>query len=296
VINSQDTVLSEQASLQQSKPSTPLSLQPNISFWGHPLLDLLAAFLTWLASIALLFLPQVLALPYVASHYRGTRPTAEILLADKNLIIILVSGILPAHLITLLIAWCVVTRFGSVSVIKALGLSSQGGMKVWQGVVLAIFLFVVAWTLTVTLGGKETELERLVESSRAAALIIAFLAVATAPIVEETIYRGILYPAVEGVAGSIPAVIVVTLMFAVPHIPQYWPNFAVISSITLLSVVLTVVRARTGRLLPCFVIHFVFNGIQSLLIVFDPYLRALLNSWQHRAASPGVIGLLFGLR
>jgi hypothetical protein len=38
---------------------------------------------------------------------------------------------------------------------------------------------------------------------------------------------------------------------------------------------LTFIRARTGRLLPCFVIHLVFNGIQSLIIVFEPYLRAL---------------------
>ena len=258
-------------------------------------MDLFAAFLTWLASIALLFLPQVLALPYVATHYRGTRPTVEILLADKNLIIILVAGILPAHLITLLIAWCVVTRFGKVSAIKALVPSWKGRMNVWQSIMLAILLFGGAWLLTLTLGGKETELERLVESSRAAALIIAFLAVATAPIVEETIYRGILYPAVEGVAGPIPAVVIVTLMFALPHIPQYWPNLAVISSITLLSVVLTVVRARTGRLLPCFIIHFVFNGIQSLLIVVDPYLRALLNSWQHRAAGPGSINFILSL-
>src|SRR6267154_5990742 len=143
-MTSQETVPSEQPGLQSSKPSTPDPLHRNISFWGHPLLDLLAAFLAWLASIALLFLPQVLALPYVASHYRGTRPTTETLLADKNLIIILVSGILPAHLITLLIAWCVVTRFGRVSAIKALGLSWEGRMKVWQSIILAVFLFGVA--------------------------------------------------------------------------------------------------------------------------------------------------------
>ncbi len=238
-------------------------------------MDFVVAFLTWLASVLLLFLPQVLAIPYVASHYRGTQPTVEVLLADRTLVVILVSGILPAHLITLLIAWCAVTRFGKLSAIKTLRLSWNGRMAVWQSIGLAIVLFGMAWLLTLWFGGKETRLEKLVESSRAAALIIAFLAVATAPIVEETIYRGILYPAFERVAGASPAVIIVTLMFALPHVPQYWPNLGVISSITLLSVVLTVVRARTGRLLPCLVIHFVFNGIQSFLIVVDPYLRAL---------------------
>lgn len=288
----QNPVLSEQPNLQRLHNSPENSPASHVSIWGHPRLDFVAAFLTWLASVALLFLPQVLAIPYVASHYRGTRPTVDVLLADKTLIIILVSGILPAHLITLLIAWCAVTRFGKFSAIKTLRLSWNGRMAVWQSISLAIVLFGMAWLLTLWFGGKETELEKLVNSSRAAALIIAFLAVATAPIVEETIYRGIVYPAFERVAGALPAVIVVTLMFALPHVPQYWPNVGVISSITLLSVVLTVVRARTGRLLPCLVIHFVFNGIQSFLIVVDPYLRALVNSWQHHSA--GVVVSLLG--
>jgi len=62
----------------------------------------------------------------------------------------------------------------------------------------------------------------------------------------------------------------------------------VIISITLLSVVLTGIRARTGRLLPCFVIHFVFNGIQSLIIVFEPYLRALVEHWRPQP-TPGLL-------
>ncbi len=245
--------------------------------WG-----LLAAFLTWLASVALLLLPQVLAIPYVAAHYRGARPTPEMLMADKTLIIILVSGILPAHLITLAIAWCVVTQFGRISAVKALGLERAGKLTFWQSAGLAISLFVVSWLLALTFGGKETELERIVQSSRVAALMIAFLAVATAPIVEETIYRGILYPAFKRVTGPGIAIFMVTLMFALPHVPQYWPNFAVISSITLLSVVLTVVRARSGRLFPCLVIHLVFNGIQSFIILLEPYLRSLFTLWQNQ--------------
>ena len=110
-----------------------------------------------------------------------------------------------------------------------------------------------------------------------AALLIAFMAVATAPLVEEIIYRGILFPAWQRLTGSVAAVVIVTLMFAIPHVPQYWPNFAVISSIMMLSAVLTIVRARTSRLVPCYVIHLVFNGIQAVLILAEPYLRSLGN-------------------
>ena len=259
----------------------------------NPPWTLLTAVATWIASVLLLFLPQLIAIPYLAVHYRGTRPTTETLLADKTLILILVSGVFPVHLITLLIVWAVATRFGNFSVIQTLGLTWNGKLRLWQSIGLAIILYVAAFLLTLAFGGQGTALDRLVESSRAAALIIAFLAVATAPLVEECIYRGILYPAIERTAGAKAAVILVTLLFAMPHVPQYWPNVGVISSITLLSVVLTVVRARTGRLLPCIVVHLVFNGIQSFIIVLEPYLRAALETVRHGSASGALTSFPF---
>ena len=38
------------------------------------------------------------------------------------------------------------------------------------------------------------------------------------------------------------------------------------------SFTLTYVRAYTGKLLPSFVIHLVFNGVQSLIIALAPFL------------------------
>ena len=237
------------------------------------LLELFIALVTWLVSVALLFLPQILAIPYLMYRYQGKQLSLEVLLADKTLIVLLVSGILPAHLITLGIGVAVITRFGKVPLKDALGWHWPNRLSIVKTIGLAILLFVLAWMVTLAFGGKETDLERIIKSSRAAALIVAFLAVATAPLVEEIIYRGILFPAWQQLTGSTIAVIVVTLIFAVPHIPQYWPNFAVISSITVLSLVLTIVRARTGRLLPCYVIHLVFNGIQAVLIAIESFFR-----------------------
>ena len=250
--------------------------QPEAPF-AHvqPVLALFLALCTWAASIVLLFLPQLLALPYVLTHYRGQQPRVEEFLADKTLIVILIAGILPAHLITLAIAWAVVTRFGKIPVTAALRWGWGYRIGTFKSVLLGVLLFGAAWLIVMAFGGKETELERIINSSRAAALLIAFMAVATAPLVEEIIYRGILFPAWQRLTGSVAAVVIVTLMFAIPHVPQYWPNLAVISSIMMLSAVLTIVRARTSRLVPCYVIHLVFNGIQAVLILADPYLRAI---------------------
>lgn len=277
--------------LNLNEPGDFSSPNPDNPPWGLP-----QALLTWFSSIALLWLvPQLCVLPYVASHYRGIDATKGLLLADKTFVMIIVAGFVPAHLLTLALAWAVVTRLGKFSVKSVLGWSWKPDFGIWKSVLLATTLFLVSMVIIYKLGGQETDLERILQSSRAAALITAFLAVATAPLVEEVIYRGLLYSAFQRVIGPVFGVIVVASMFAGLHVLQYWPNFGAISAITLLSVVLTAVRARTGRLLPCFMIHLVFNGIQSLIIVFDPYLRALLNSWQHRSGLPGIITLLLGL-
>lgn len=260
----------------------------------NPPWTLLQAILTWFGSVALLFLPQILAIPYLISHYRGTKPTAEVLFADKTFILIIVFGIVPAHALILLLAWAVVTRLGKLSWKKVLGWDWKPTFRLRQSVAVAILLFIVAMIVIYKFGGQETDLEKLLQSSRVAALAIAVIAATSAPLVEEIIYRGILYSALQRALGPFLAVGVVTLMFAGLHVVQYWPDFGAISAIALLSLAITVVRARTGRLLPCFVIHLVFNGIQSLIIILDPYLRALYHLWRHDATGLSGIWRWFG--
>jgi membrane protease YdiL (CAAX protease family) len=97
------------------------------------------------------------------------------------------------------------------------------------------------------------------------------MATATAPLVEEVLYRGVIYRAVEKAGGTAVAVPVVSLLFAGVHVWQYRNNIAVIIVITVLSIVLTVSRALTARVLPAFLIHLVFNGIQSFFVVLGGF-------------------------
>jgi membrane protease YdiL (CAAX protease family) len=261
----------------------------------NPPWSLLQALLIWVASVLLLLVPQVCALVYVVYHYKGIVPPKEVLFADKTFFVILVLVLAPVHVLTLGLIWAVATLRGKISAKKALGWSWPTNFGVVKSVALAILLFMIAMFVSYRFGGQETDIERLLQSSRAAALITAVLAATTAPLVEETIYRGLLYSAFQRAIGPVFAVIVVASMFAGLHVVQYWPNVGAISAITFLSVALTVVRARTGRLLPCFVIHLVYNGIQSLIIIFEPHLRALYHSWHPEAAAPGLISFLLGL-
>lgn len=241
--------------------------------WG-----LAAAFGVWFASVGLLVAGSVLALLV----YVILRPSSlsagglqQALASDPLLILLSVLGTLPVHLLTFGIAWAVVTGFGKRSFREAIGWSWNGRFGLWTSIGLAVGLWLFGIMLATLFGGQETDIDRIIASSNAARFSIAFLAVATAPIVEETIYRGVLFAPLQRAAGTKAAVVIVALMFAAVHFAQYWNNLGVVAAVTVLSFTLTWVRAHTGRLLPCFVIHAAFNGIQAIIIVAHPYLKTL---------------------
>lgn len=265
-------------------PSTPDN-SPDNPPWG-----ILAALITWFASIAMLaIVPNVCVFPYIAYKYAGTQPTRDLLLKDQTFVFLFVIAWLPAHLLTLALVWAIGTRLGKRSFKQVFGWSWSPNFGLWRSSALAITLFVVTLVLIGLFGGPRTDLDRILESSRAAAVTLAIIAVATAPLVEELIYRGLLYSAFQRVVGQWGAIVIVASMFAGLHVVQYWPNIGAISSITLLSAALTLTRARTGRLLPCFVMHLVFNGVQSIIIMAEPYLRTLSEHWRHEPVNSFIL-------
>jgi membrane protease YdiL (CAAX protease family) len=263
------------------------SIDPDKPHWG-----IVAAVSAWLASLAMIvIIPNLCVLPYVASRYHGASVPRDALQTDQTLVFLLVVGWLPAHLLTLALIWAIATRIGKLSLKEVFGWSWSPSLGFWRSVSLALLLFLVTFLLVARFGGPKTDLDRILESSRATAVTLAALAVLTAPLVEEMIYRGLLYSAFRRALGQWPAVVIVTCMFAGLHVWQYWPNAGAISSIAVLSLVLTLIRARTGRLLPCFVVHLVFNGIQSIIIILEPYLTTLFEMWRHEPVNTFICNL-----
>jgi uncharacterized protein len=241
-------------------------------------LDIVKAVGLWTVSVLLLvFIPVIAVLPYIIYRVAtvGSEAfTPEALAADKWVIFYSVLGILPAHLITLAFAWFMISEGGRKSFWKAVGWEWPGPPRriALISVAVALGLYGIAFGVTTVYGGNKTDLDRLIESSMYTRVATALVAVATAPLIEELIYRGVLYPAVEKVAGMAFAIVVVSLLFAGVHVWQYKDNVAVILVITALSFTLTAARALTGKLLPAFIIHLVFNGIQSVLIVLSGFI------------------------
>ncbi|HEX6182875.1 MAG TPA: type II CAAX endopeptidase family protein [Pyrinomonadaceae bacterium] len=249
------------------EPAPHVAPDPDNPPWGV----LEAIGLLLLSLLLMLLTTAVFLISYVIYRKVQLDALAEFAVKDPGAIFVQILSILPAHLLTLGAAWLIVTRAGKYPFFRTLGWEWGRGFNLWRSVALAVGLLLVGLGIVWLTGPTDNALERLIQSSRAAALTTAFAASITAPLVEEIVFRGVLYSALRRLVGVGGAVATVLFIFAVIHVPQYWPSYGVIFTILLLSTVLTLIRARTGQLLPCFVIHFVFNSIQAVLIVINPW-------------------------
>jgi hypothetical protein len=247
----------------------PATVTPDNPPW-----DLWSGFALWVVSVVLiLFVPVFTVLPYAArmTDISDSQTLNTFLTTDKLAIILNIAAIIPAHILTILFALYIVRRASRNGFFASMGWD-MGTFRLWQGVLIIVGFFAFAAVVAHYFPEQDNQLLKLLRSSREVTILVAIVATFSAPLVEEIVYRGVLYPAARKSIGSVPAIALVTFLFTLVHVPQYYPSFSTIFLLLTLSLILTIVRARTGRLLPCVVLHFVFNAIQSALLVAEPYL------------------------
>jgi membrane protease YdiL (CAAX protease family) len=232
----------------------------------------------WALSVAfIVVVPSAFLLPYAITHVdiHDREALTNFIFTDPTAIVLQLAPVILAHILTLVAAWFIVTRFRRFSFRHTLGWDMDG-FRVWHAVLLTIAFYLFGFLMTDLFGKVNNDFERLIDGSRVAVYLVAFLATFTAPLVEEVVYRGVLYSAFQRTFGVAASVIFVTLLFTIVHVPQYSqnsvPDYASVITLLALSLTLTLIRVRTGNLLPCIVLHMVFNGIQSLMLVLEPFL------------------------
>lgn len=266
----------EHADPPQPRPAEAVQPLPKPEWWVN-WIDAGIAVVVWVVSVIMLALiPVIFTIPYfIYKVATSGPPSPDAIMTDKILLFISVAGILPTHLLTFVVVWAAVTYLGRRPFWKTIAFKWPARFSpivtTLLSAMVATVLFGFAILATYLYGEHKTDLDLLIESSVYTRFAIAFVAVATAPLIEELIYRGLIYQALEKAAGMWVAIPIVSLLFAGVHVIQYKNNIVVILVITLLSITLTVVRALSGTVLPAFIIHLVFNGIQSILIVLGAF-------------------------
>ena len=95
---------------------------------------------------------------------------------------------------------------------------------------------------------------------RHTALLLLIMSVTLAPLFEETIFRGYLYPVVARTFGIVPGVILTGLLFGLMHASQLGGNLPQVALIVTVGIVFTAARAKTGNVLPGYLLHVSYNS------------------------------------
>ncbi|MEK6288628.1 MAG: CPBP family intramembrane glutamic endopeptidase [Acidobacteriota bacterium] len=275
---------SDDAQAESSAPIglTPFSQEevppdPDNPRWGP-----LSGIGVWVASVATIILIPIIAVIawYLIEQARGA-PLPSLVdkeqliewLKSPNLLLVQVLSTIVAHGITLAVCWAVVTKLGERPFWSSLGWN-WAGHSFWYWAVFSACVIVALLLVSQLLSrflpqSEENSFAELLKSSQQVRIAIAVLATFTAPLVEETVYRGVLFSALRRSLGVSATVLLVTVMFAGVHVLQYFGAWVSVAGLTLLSLALTVIRARTKSILPCVLIHTLNNAFFSMIILVN---------------------------
>jgi membrane protease YdiL (CAAX protease family) len=250
---------------------------PDNPAWGP-----LSGIGVWLLSVAAVIVLPIVAVIvwYLIQSARGApmpnlgaRDELIEWLKSPELLLVQVLSTIVAHAVTIAIIWAVVTRLGKRPFWSSLGWN-WAGRSIWYWLAFSACVIVALLIATQLFSrilpqSEENPFSDLLKSSRGVRIAIAALATLTAPLVEEAVYRGVLYSAIRRHLGLVATIVVVTLMFLGVHLAQYWGAWVSIAGLMLLSLVLTVLRARTKSILPCVLIHTLNNAFFSVIILMN---------------------------
>jgi membrane protease YdiL (CAAX protease family) len=97
--------------------------------------------------------------------------------------------------------------------------------------------------------------------SRTGAMLLMAMAVFVAPLVEETVFRGYLYPLFAKSLGVLPGILITGALFGLMHGAQLGWTWGLVGLLTLIGVIFTFVRARTGTVVASFLLHLGYNSM-----------------------------------
>ena len=120
--------------------------------------------------------------------------------------------------------------------------------------------------------------------SRSGVMLLMSMAVLVAPLVEETVFRGYLYPVFARLAsglaqsfgmdspsairtGVVASILTTGALFGLMHAPQLGWTWSLVGLLILVGIIFTFARAWTGTVFSSFLLHLGYNSMLALLTI-----------------------------
>jgi membrane protease YdiL (CAAX protease family) len=136
---------------------------------------------------------------------------------------------------------------------------------IYLGLILAGFFLsvIVSFGSALFPPKKDLPIEILFQD-RNTTLLFMLIAVFLAPVVEETVFRGYIYPVLGRSFGKIWGIVATGTLFGLLHFFQLRGGWAQIALLVFVGIVLTFARAFSRTVVTGFVIHTSYNSIQVI--------------------------------
>ena len=135
----------------------------------------------------------------------------------------------------------------------------------YLGLILSGFMLAILVTLSSSAfkATKQMPIEQFFQDRRSALLLMS-LGVILAPVLEETIFRGYIYPVVARSFGVNAGILVTGTLFGLLHASQLWGGWAQIALLVVVGIVFTYARARTHTVVASYLLHVSYNSFLFL--------------------------------
>lgn len=123
------------------------------------------------------------------------------------------------------------------------------------------FLFEISVQLASALVGTKAKLPiQVFFQDRRSALLLMLMAVLLAPVVEETVFRGYLYPVIARTFGIKTGIVATGILFGLLHAPQLKGAWGQIALMMVVGIVFTYARAAKGSVVASYLLHVSYNS------------------------------------
>jgi membrane protease YdiL (CAAX protease family) len=232
--------------------------------WAHFIIFVIFAF------ISLIVIQTALAAHYAPSGHLAAKELEEYLLSNPKFAIgsmviwyavlffflYVTLSILRGHAFWRILGWRTIQP-------RAREMPRNPLVYFMAGCGLSLFVAVISSQMKTP---EKVPMEELFKHRETALLFIA-MAVLIAPLVEETLFRGYLYPLFARSFGIAPGIIITGVCFGAMHGAQLGWTWSLVSMLILVGIVFTIVRARTGSVLASYLMHLGYNSLISVFAI-----------------------------
>ncbi|HXN53772.1 MAG TPA: CPBP family intramembrane glutamic endopeptidase [Candidatus Acidoferrum sp.] len=107
--------------------------------------------------------------------------------------------------------------------------------------------------------------------NRSSAMLLMAMAVLVAPLVEETVFRGYLYPLFAKSFGIVPGILLTGVLFGLMHGSQLGWTWGIVGLLILVGIIFTFARAHTGTVLASFLLHLGYNSMIAIATIIGTH-------------------------